>query len=119
VLEAFAFLRQHHGGSLVAALAGSLVLAAATGALRAPTVRLWVQDNQVWRKGTWLTAVLWIASLAAHLGYDALVTHGKADANVGTATIVLYFAVSQGVQRLLLAVRAERQRAIMKPCCGA
>ncbi len=108
LFEVASFLRDHHGGSLVAPLAGSLALAAVTGALRAPTVRLWVQDTQVWRQGTWLTAVLWIASLAAHLGYDALVTHGKADASVGTATIVAYFAVSQGVQRLLLAARAAR-----------
>lgn len=106
LFESVSFLRDHHGGSLVAAIAGSLVLAAATGALRAPSVKLWVQDGQVWRRGSWLTGVLWIASLAAHLGYDALVTHGSVD--VGSATILLYFAVSQAVQRLILSARAVR-----------
>jgi hypothetical protein len=109
--EAYSYLRDHHGGSLVVALAGSLVLAAVSGAVRVPSVRLWVQDGQIWRRGTWLTAVLWIASLAAHFGYDALVTHGNADAGVAGATIVLYFAVSQAVQRVLLSARAARHQA--------
>jgi hypothetical protein len=108
LFEAYSYLHDHHGASLVAALAGSLVLAAVSGALRTPSVRLWVKDGQIWRRGTWLTAVLWIASLAAHFGYDALVTHGNADAGVAGATILLYFAVSQTVQRLLLSARAAR-----------
>jgi hypothetical protein len=106
LFESVSFLRDHHGGSLVAALVGSLVLAAVTGAIRAPSVKLWVKDGQVWRRGSWLTGVLWIASLAAHFGYDTLVTHGKVD--VGSATILLYFAVSLTVQRLVLATRAAR-----------
>jgi hypothetical protein len=106
IFESFSFLRDHHDGSVLAALAGSLLLAAVAGAVRAPTVRLWVQDGQVWRRGGWLTAVLWVVTLAAHLGYDTLVTHGKTD--VGSATILLYFAVSQAVQRLVLSARAAR-----------
>jgi hypothetical protein len=106
LFESFSFLRDHHGGSVLAALAGSLVLAVVSGLVRAPSVRLWIQDGQVWRRGTWLTAVLWVLTLAAHFGYDALVTHGKAD--VGTATILLYFAVSQAVQRVVLSARAAR-----------
>jgi hypothetical protein len=104
--ESCSFLSGQHSGPVLAALAGSLVLAALAGAVRAPSVRLWVQDGQVWRRGSWLTALLWIATLAAHLGYDSLVTHGKTD--VGTATILLYFAVSQAVQRVVLSARAAR-----------
>ena len=111
LFDAWSYLRDHHGASLVPALAGSLVLAAVSGAVRAPSVRLWVKDGQIWRRGTWLTAVLWVASLAAHVGYDALVTHGNADAGVAGATILLYFAVSQAVQRLLLSARAARGQA--------
>jgi hypothetical protein len=66
-----------NGGMMVTAAVGSLVLATVTGALRAPSVQLWRQDAQVWRKGTALTVVLWLVSLALHLGYDALVAHGK------------------------------------------
>ena len=57
------------------------------------------------RRGTWLTAVLWIVSLAAHLGYDDLVAGhvaGKNGGNVGDATIVLYLVVTLTVQRFML-----------------
>jgi hypothetical protein len=101
----------HNGGTIIAAVAGSLVLAAVTGAIRTPTVKIWWQDGQFWRRGNWLTAVLWIASLALHFGYDALVTHGKADSGVGSATVLLYFGVSLMVQRLILLARAARMRA--------
>jgi hypothetical protein len=110
VVETVEYLQKYHGGSATyAALGGSLVLAAVFGVLRAVTVRLWTQDGQVWSKGNWLTAALWIVALAAHLGYDALVAHGHGSSgNVGTATVVLYLAVSLGVQRLIAQLRASR-----------
>jgi hypothetical protein len=96
------------GRMITAAAAGSLILAAATGALRAPTVRLWRQDGQVWRKGTWLTVILWIVSIGAHLGYDALIAHGTGKADIGDATMLLFFAVSLTVQRWMLIARSRR-----------
>jgi hypothetical protein len=96
------------GGAMVAAAVGSLVLATVTGALRAPSVRLWRQGGQVWRKGTALTVALWLVSLALHLGYDAMVARGKADAGFGAATMLLYFAVSLATQNAVLSARAWR-----------
>jgi hypothetical protein len=96
------------GPAMLVAAAGSLVLAAVTGAARAPSVRLWRQDGHVWRKGTALTVVLWLVSLGLHLGYDALVARGKADADFGAATMLLYFAVSLTVQNIILGARAWR-----------
>jgi hypothetical protein len=61
---------------VVIAAAGSLLLAAVTGALRAPSIRLWRQDGQIWQRGTVVTVVLWLVALGLHLGYDALVTPG-------------------------------------------
>jgi UDP-N-acetylmuramyl pentapeptide phosphotransferase/UDP-N-acetylglucosamine-1-phosphate transferase len=108
LIEAYQFIQHHHAGPVTyAALLGSLVLAAVFGVLRAATVRLWMQDGQPWSRGNWLTASLWIVALAAHLGYDALVA-GHRTANVGDATIVLYLAVSLGVQRLVVHQRAQR-----------
>lgn len=110
VVETVDYLQRYHGGpGTYAALGGSLVLAAAFGMLRAGTVRLWSQDGQVWMKGNWLTAGLWIIAIAAHLGYDALVAHGHVTSGgVGAATVVLYLAVSLGVQRLVSQYRANR-----------
>lgn len=109
VLEFASYLRAHHGyGTEIAvAAAGSLVIAAAAGALRAPTVRVWRQDGQLMRQGTWITALLWVVSLALHLGYDRLVG-GTAAGTVGEATILLYFAVTFTVQRWVLLARAAR-----------
>ena len=108
LIEAYQFVEKHHAGAVTyAALLGSLVLAAVFGVLRAATVRIWLQEGQPWSRGNWVTASLWVAALAAHLGYDALVA-GHGTANVGDATIVLYLAVSLGVQRLVVHQRAQR-----------
>jgi hypothetical protein len=112
VLEAAEFLQRGHAGAVTyAALGGSLLLAAVFGALRAATVRVWLQDGAPWSRGNWLTAGLWIIAVAAHLGYDALVTPGHGSSGVGAATIVLYLAVSLGIQRAVVLRRAHRLRA--------
>jgi len=111
------FLQGHpHGndGRIVAAVVGSLVLAAALGVARVPTVRVWRQDGQLLRQGTWLTAALWVVAFAAHLGYDYIVAGditGKNGSTVGNATIVLYLVVSLTVQRFLLLSRVARLEA--------
>jgi hypothetical protein len=104
----------HDDGGIAVAVVGSLVLAAGFGAVRALTVRVWRENGQLLRRGTWLTAVLWIVSLAAHLGYDYLVAGhitGKNGGNVGDATILLYLVVTLFVQRYIMLNRAARQEA--------
>jgi hypothetical protein len=100
--------RVHVGRATVAALAGSLVLAAIFGALRAFTVRIWMQDGQPWVRGGLLTAALWVVALAAHLGYDFLLGQDKTMAQLGTATLLLYLVASLGVQWLVVAYRVQR-----------
>jgi len=104
------FDKYHSSDGTYAALGGSLVLAAIFGALRSATVRLWIQDGQAWQKGNWVTGALWVVALAAHLGYDALVArgHGGSAPSVGDATVVLYLAVSLGIQRVIVQQRANR-----------
>jgi hypothetical protein len=112
VVEFVSFLNSHHGNrtEIVEAVLGSLAIAAVTGAIRAPTVKVWRDDasGQLLRQGTWLTAVLWVVSVAAHLGYDSLVG-GKATGDVGDATILLYLAVTLVVQRLIMLARVDRR----------
>lgn len=110
VVQTADYLQKNHGApATYAALGGSLVLAVIFGVLRAATVRLWLQDGQVWSKGNWLTGLLWIVALAAHLGYDAVVAHGHgSNGGVGAATVLLYLAVSLGMQRLVALHRASR-----------
>lgn len=112
VIELTQFLKQnqhiHHTGTIFAALAGSLALAVVTAAIRAVTVHIWIDSGQALRQGTWITALLWIASLAAHLGYDYLVEGKGAQAGLGTASLTLYFAVTYTIQRFILQAKAQR-----------
>ncbi len=107
--EAVQYFHGRHAGTTVfVALGGSLVLAAVFAVARAMTVRLFTRDGQVWQQGGWLTAVLWVLALAAHLGYDALIGQHKDLAGLGTATALLYLAVSFGIQRVIVQQRAAR-----------
>jgi hypothetical protein len=109
LVETVGFFQKHHGGAFtVAALGGSLVLALVFGVLRAWTTRVWLKDGAAWTQGNWLTALLWIAALGAHLGYDALLDHHHGTVGLGEATLVLYLAISLGVQRLIVQQRARR-----------
>ena len=116
VVEFVTFLKGHPGnpGGITAAVAGSLVLAAGFGVARALTVQVWRQGGQLMRKGTWLTAVLWIIAVAAHYGYDDLVAGhitGKNGSSVGNATVLLYLVISLTVQQFVLLARVKRQDA--------
>lgn len=116
LVQTYQFFRaQHIDATLYAELAGSLVLAAVFGVARAMTVRLSFREGQWWSQGNWLTAILWVVSLAGHLGFTALVGGSftlvpgpHAHANVGDATILLYLAVTYAVQRLVVQARCQR-----------
>jgi hypothetical protein len=114
VVEFVDFLKNHTGiddPKIVVAVAGSLVLAAAFGVVRALTVKVWRESGQLLMKGSWLTGVLWAIAVAAHLGYDYLIVGGSAGKNasaLGNSTVLLYLAVSLTVQRLILLSRASR-----------
>jgi len=109
LIELTNYLQKHHlGSTVIVALVGSLVLATVLGAARAATVRLWIQDGQPWRKGTWLTGALWVLSLAAHFGFDYLIDPHSPDGGVAGTSILLYLAVTYTVQRLLVQARAQR-----------
>ena len=72
------------------------------------TVRVWIQAGQALRQGTWITAVLWVASLGVHLGYDYLVDGKGPQSGLGSASLTLYFAVTYTIQRFILQAKAQR-----------
>ncbi|MHC1563132.1 hypothetical protein ACR9E3_29580 [Actinomycetospora sp. C-140] len=89
-------------------LALGLAIGAVLGALRARTVRLWVRDGVVWTQGHALTAVLWVVGIGAHVGLDLLArTVVPAAETVNTASILLFVAVSLGVQGLVTVQRTR------------
>ena len=92
----------------VAWLVLSLLAGAGMGAVRAVTVTIWrAEDGSAWRQGTKFTAALWLVSLAAHFALDALVEHSTR-VPLGTSSILLYLAVTIGVQREIVRWRAAR-----------
>jgi hypothetical protein len=109
VVELVKYLQHRpHGTGVIAALAGSLVIAAIFGAIRAATVRVWIDGGQAWRQGNWLTALLWVLSLAAHLGYDYVIDRKAGQSGLGSASLLLYFAVTFTIQRIIMQARAQR-----------
>jgi hypothetical protein len=109
IVELAEYLGKHHpSGTAYGALAGSLVVAAVFGALRAATIHLWMQDGQPWRRGNWLTGILWIVSLAAHFGIDFLIDPHNPNGGLAGSTILIYLAVTYTVQRLIMQARAQR-----------
>jgi hypothetical protein len=89
-------------------LVTGLVIGAALGLLRAATVTLWVRDGVVWTQGHALTAALWIVGIAVHIGLDLLARAIAPSADVVNASSVLLFiAVSLGVQGLVTLRRAQ------------
>lgn len=69
------------------------------GAVRALTVRVWIDDaGQAWRQGTWWTALLWIAGAAVHELADGV-------AGIGSTSALLYLGLTLAAQRLVLNAR--------------
>jgi hypothetical protein len=108
VIELVQFLGKHHGPRTFLVLGGSLVLAVVFGAFRAATTHVWIEAGQAWRRGNWITAVLWVISLAGHLGYDYLVDGKGPLAGLGSASLLLYLGITLLVQGFILLARASR-----------
>ena len=106
---------RHLTTAAVAWLTVSLMAGAGMGAIRAATVRIWrAEDGSAWRQGTILTAALWLISLATHLALDTIIDHSSRIAALGTSSVLLYLAVTLGVQREIV----RRRTAPLAPTEG-
>jgi hypothetical protein len=115
----FGYTGDHHvttddylwvGGTL---LVGAVLM----GALRALTVRIWTSHQWVVQQGTPLTMVLWAISLAIHFLADAGDGHRGA-ANLESASILVYLALTLGVQYAIVNRRARRLWDALGPDAG-
>jgi len=95
------------GAGTVAWIVGSLVIGGALGAARAFSTRIWrLQDGSGMSQGTIVTAVLWVISLGAHLAMEVGIDRSTKVAGLGASSLMLYLAVTLGVQREVLRRRA-------------
>jgi hypothetical protein len=105
VVEVANFVKAHPVSSEAVVLTvASLAIAAVFGIIRAYTVRLWREGGQLFRQGNAVTIVLWIVGIAIHFGGDTLID-GSAK-GLSTTTILLYLAISLGVQQMVVRARA-------------
>lgn len=105
LVEAAQFVRSHPVGSeAILLVVASLVVAAIFGVIRAYTVRLWRENGQLFRQGNVLTIVLWLAAIGIHFGMDALIDSSAK--GLSTSTLLLYLAVTLGVQQVVVRYRA-------------
>lgn len=95
------------GAWTVTWLAGSLIVGGALGAARALTVHIWrTDDGSALVKGTAVTAILWIVSVAAHFALQVGINHSTKIAGFGSASLLLYLAITLGAQRAVMQLRA-------------
>lgn len=94
-----------HPASAVALglLVVGLVIGAGLGVWRARSAQVWTApDGRVMTQGSRFTAGLWIVGIGAHVGLDLLARAvDPASAPVDGASILLFVAVSIGVQALV------------------
>jgi hypothetical protein len=81
----------------------SLLIGLALAVVRGYTVKIWRgEDGTLLRRGTWLTAVLWLAAVAQHLLIDQFVSPG-----FGQASLLVYFGLMIGAQHVVLTLRSR------------
>jgi hypothetical protein len=114
VLGLFQFLHYtetHSLGAKVSAIViGSFVIgAAAFGAIRAYTVRLTViQRGALSQQATWLTIGLWLVSVGVHFALSPIISGLHGPIGVTGASVLLYLAISLGMQNTVVHHRAVR-----------
>jgi len=110
LLQFLHYTETHSLGAEVSAIViGSFVVGAAIfGALRGLTVRLTPLAKGVSQQATWLTIGLWVVSVGVHFSLSAVVSSLRGPVGVTGASVLLYLAISLGVQNTVVHHRAVR-----------
>ena len=109
VIGAFVAVKSIDGAGVsaldIVVLGASTVVGLAIAVVRAYTVRIYRDpaSNTAYGRGTALTAGLWLAGIAAHVGIDLL-----ASADLGGSTLLFYLGSVLLVQNLVVTARARR-----------
>jgi hypothetical protein len=104
------YTETHSLGAKVSALViGSFVIGGTIfGVIRAATVRLVSLPKGVAQQATWLTIGLWLVSVGLHSSLIGVVSSLHGPDGVLAASVLLYLAVSLGVQNTVVHHRAVR-----------
>jgi NAD/NADP transhydrogenase beta subunit len=112
ILEVVSAAKGHSvPATTIAWVVAALAIGGALGVVRAFTVTISRRDDGVaMRTGTVLTAILWIVALGAHLAMEAAIDSSTTIGGFGASTLLLYVAVSYGVQWEVVRWRASNVR---------
>jgi hypothetical protein len=97
----------------------SFLVGAGLAVARAFTVRLWFEDGQLFRQGTALTVLLWLVAAGLHLASAAAISRAGGPSGAGSASLLLYLALSLTIQALVLRHRARTEVAAMRSAAAA
>ena len=107
IVELVQFVQGHPVNATgITMLLASLVAAGVFGAVRAYTVRLWRENGTLYRQGNLVTVLLWLVAIGVHFGADVLIDHSGSAKGLSSVSLMLYIAVSFGVQRFVVQARA-------------
>lgn len=120
LFELISYTDNHHVATkIVGVLVLSMVVGAGgLGAIRAATVHIWQDGDQVLRQGTWLTMGLWVISLALHFGADWWIDAWKGPSGLASVSLLLYMGITYGVQNAVVHRRAQGMLAAAGPARG-
>ena len=109
LLTLTSYAGNHHVGSAAWAwvIGAMLVGAVGLGVARGLSVRVWATENWVLRQGTAVTMMLWLVSLVIHFVGDAAGTHASGGAGLEGSSLLLYLALTLGVQNAVVQRRAQ------------
>lgn len=96
-------------GSEIALLAVDLMVLLGLGIARAASTTLGTRNGYAFQKGTTLTLVLWLVTIAVRIGFGVLGARTGLAGPLTSAAIMLSMGLSIGVQNLLVYNRARRR----------
>ncbi|WP_236788649.1 hypothetical protein [Amycolatopsis sp. GM8] len=97
------------GGEL-GLLAIDLVILVVLGIARASSTRLSTRDGYAFQKGTTVTLVLWLVTIAVRIGFGVAGTKMGLAGPLTSSSILLSLGLSIGVQNALVYSRARRRQ---------
>jgi hypothetical protein len=86
------------------------VIVLALGVARGATTRLSLRDGGLFQKGTALTLVLWLATIAVRVGAGFIGQSIGVAGTLTTASLLLLFGVTIAAQNAVIYLRAQQQR---------
>lgn len=103
-----AFAGHHYfSASSIAILCLSFLIGAGLSIVRGFTLRLWVEHGQLLRQGTAITVLLWLVAVGLHLTSEQLIRGAGGPSGAGSASMLLYLALSLTIQTQVLRHRAR------------